>query len=468
MIRVQSHVLFSLFISFCRTNHTSTDSPHSTMDVFVVWSCGSREHIEVALQDTLHTLKVTLALKRGCDPHDMALYLDGTLLDVSEDTELRSTAMYEDCELRVRCPSQEAIRKCRQLNIKLVRDSLILWISRGDEERVKLLLDTKMFAVDSTTSTRNGVEAVRLLPPLLVAVKNRQHGVAALLLSRGADPNVTQQRRFAPSIRLTHHAYKNADARLHPESAINLAVINVDLPMVKLLVEAGASLDVKGAEGTDLRSTLAKSCNREKTKKVKDEKKKKLVKVKRPVVNPDDVAGLLEYLHTCPGSPFDRNECSLQKRWGLGYSMPVFCAYNRKFPMLYALMTKSYIAHNPMTSSAVLSACVYGIRRNKASLPYPCRTREATMKVNAKLYSAAVDHLCANGAKPLIVQDWEKMPYYWRHWEHASCAMMERYGGKRGKDKYPAAKVHKHAGYPQKVTEKEPSFPRNDGRRRRR
>ena len=335
----------------------STDSPHRTMDVFVVWSCGSREHIEVALQDTLHTLKVTLALKRGCDPHDMALYLDGTLLDVSEDTELRSTAMYEDCELRVRCPSQEAIRKCRQLNIKLVRDSLILWISRGDEERVKLLLDTKMFAVDSTTSTRNGVEAVRLLPPLLVAVKNRQHGVAALLLSRGADPNVTQQRR-------TPFLLSN---NLFQESAMNLAVINVDLPMVKLLVEAGASLDVKGAGGTDLRSTLAKSCNREKTKKVKN-KMKKLVKVKRPVVNPDDVAGLLAYLYACPGSPFRRDCFPFEMHDPyVAHPLPLFCATKGKLPMLKAIMTDSYIAHNPRMSSAVLSVCVYLARSWKGA-----------------------------------------------------------------------------------------------------
>ena len=414
MIRVQSHVLFSLFISFCRTNHTSTDSPHRTMDVFVVWSCGSREHIEVALQDTLHTLKVTLALKRGCDPHDMALYLDGTLLDVSEDTELRSTAMYEDCELRVRCPSQEAIRKCRQLNIKLVRDSLILWISRGDEERVKLLLDTKMFAVDSTTSTRNGVEAVRLLPPLLVAVKNRQHGVAALLLSRGADPNVTQQRR-------TPFLLRNPPNSLFQESAMNLAVINVDLPMVKLLVEAGATLDAKSSTGTDLRSTLAKSCNRE--------KRKTKFKIKRPVVNPDDVAGLLEYLHTCPGSPFRRDCYPLQVHRFDAYPLPLFCATKGKLPMLKAIMTKSYIAHNPMMSSAVLSVCVYLASTWKGS---------GTLGVRkAASYADAIRHLLSQGAAACIIQEWSRREYRWRHWQHASCAKMERYGGKRGKDYYP-------------------------------
>ena len=51
----------------------------------------------------------------------------------------------------------------------------------------------------------------------------------------------------------------------------------------------------------------------------------------------------------------------------------------------------------------------------------------------APLYGDAIRHLLSQGAAACIVQEWSRREYRWRHWEGASCAMMERYGGKRGK-----------------------------------
>lgn len=96
-------------------------------------------------------------------------------------------------------------------------DQLSAAIKAGDANQVKTMLDAGLSPMVAGTPTQS--------PPLVIAVVTKQHDIARLLLARGAQPDAR------------HATYYNA-------TALMLAVNNRDVAMTKLLLEAGAKVNL--------------------------------------------------------------------------------------------------------------------------------------------------------------------------------------------------------------------------------
>ncbi len=101
-------------------------------------------------------------------------------------------------------------------------DQLSTAIKAADIGQVKALLDAGLSPMVTGTATQS--------PPLVVAVVSKQHAIAKLLLERKASPDAR------------HATYYNA-------TALMLAVNNKDLEMAKLLIDAGAKVNLTDKAG---------------------------------------------------------------------------------------------------------------------------------------------------------------------------------------------------------------------------
>lgn len=101
-------------------------------------------------------------------------------------------------------------------------DKLAAAIKAGDGAQVKALLDAGLSPAVAGTATQS--------PPLVLAVVTKQHGIARQLIASGAAPDAR------------HATYYNA-------TALMLAVNNRDQEMVKLLLQAGANVNLTDKAG---------------------------------------------------------------------------------------------------------------------------------------------------------------------------------------------------------------------------
>jgi ankyrin repeat protein len=101
-------------------------------------------------------------------------------------------------------------------------DKLAAAIKAGDSAQVKAMLDAGLSPAVAGSPTQS--------PPLVLAVVTKQHGIARQLLAKGAAPDAR------------HATYYNA-------TALMLAVNNRDQDMVRLLLEAGAKVNLTDKAG---------------------------------------------------------------------------------------------------------------------------------------------------------------------------------------------------------------------------
>ena len=309
-----------------------------------------------------------------------SLLLDGNTLEGP----LRNTQLTDGSLVQVRVESSPhdvsthtgAQKECRRLHIKIGRDAFVNAIAHRNLERMELLLSTG-------EDLGGGVLRPELKTALMIAVKHRHHDIADMLLRLEGFPvaettNTYRQRRSS----LIH--------KKHAVNALYFAVRNVDIEMVRLLLRHGALAAREAPKahfvGRYMQSplvTLAGVCGKSD---VRDEDVLCLWDILFPAWE--------EYCEA-RGIPCTH----FQPEHKPGWSLAAYCAYTEKFVLLQHLVTKAYVAANPVIASSVLSACIY---RSRAAWS-PQRDRHV----------AEVERLRSIGAAPCYVLRWRDMAETW-------------------------------------------------------
>ena len=323
----------------------------------------------------MQAVKTTAGMKHG----RISLHHDGELLQGScplGNTGLTDGSLVQIC---IETPHDVgthvgAQKECRRLHIKIGRDAFVNAIAHRNLERIELLLATG-------EDLRGGYMQRWLKTPLMVAVKHGHYDIAEMLLNRDFPVDEITNTWYSK--------YGGPDRRWKRSSvnALYFAVRNVDVDMVLLLLRHGA-LDRNASDlflGPRRESplvTLAGMCGKNG---VRDENVLRLWDVLFPA-----------WEQCCANSGIP---CTHFVLWGRGQgctgkSLAAFCAYAGKFMLLEHLVTKAYVAANPIIASSVLSACIY-------------RSSTASSAAERSRYTAEVERLRSIGAAPCYVLQWK-------------------------------------------------------------
>ena len=320
----------------------------------------------------MQAVKTTAEMQHG----RISLHHDGELLQ--ESCPLGNTGLTDGSTVQIRIETPHDVRthvgaqkECRRLHIKIGRDAFVNAIAHRNMERIELLLATG-------EDLRGGEGREFLKTPLMVAVRHRHYDIAEMLLNRGFPVD---------EVTCTWHSKYTGRTRYTKKNLVNalyFAVRNVDVDMVCLLLRHGA-LDRNanhcfvGPRGESPLVTLAGICGK---KGVRDE----------------DVLRLWDVLFPAWEQYCENSDIPCvhfyQTRDGHGNSLAAFCAYAGKFMLLEHLVTKAYVAANPIIVSSVLSACIY-------------RSRVASIAAERSRYISEVERLRSIGAAPCYVLQWE-------------------------------------------------------------
>ena len=322
----------------------------------------------------MQAVKTTAGMKHG----RISLHHDGELLQGS--CPLGNTGLTDGSTVQICIETPHDVgthvgaqKECRRLHIKIGRDAFVNAIAHRNMERIELLLATG-------EDLREGDLQRWRKTPLMVAVKHRHYDIAEMLLNRDF-----------PVDEVTHTWYSKYGGpdRRQKSSRVNalyFAVRNVDVDMVLLLLRHGA-LDRNASDlflGPRRESplvTLAGMCGKNG---VRDENVLRLWDVLFPAWEQCcENSGIpCTHFHDMYGKVYE------------GKSLAAFCAYAGKFVLLEHLVTKAYVAANPIIASSVLSACIY-------------RSSTASSAAERSRYTAEVERLRSIGAAPCYVLQWK-------------------------------------------------------------
>ena len=323
----------------------------------------------------MQAVKTTAGMKRG----RISLHHDGELLQ--ESCPLGNTGLTDGSLVQICIETPHDVdthvgaqKECRRLHIKIGRDAFVNAIAHRNMERIELLLATG----EDLRSMRRCIKT-----PLMVAVRHRHCDIAEMLLNRDFPVD---------EVTNTWHTKYTGPTRKSKRSNVNalyFAVRNVDVDMVRLLLRHGA-LDGNASDlfvGPRKESplvTLAGICGK---KGVRDEDVLRVWDVLFPAWEQCcESSGV-------PCTHFNIHEEELMMYNG-GRSLAAFCAYAGKFVLLEHLVTKAYVAANPIIASSVLSACIY------------CSSTASSAAERSR-YTAEVERLRSIGAAPCYVLQWK-------------------------------------------------------------
>ena len=326
----------------------------------------------------MQAVKTTAGMKHG----RISLHHDGELLQGSCPLGNTGLTDWSTVQICIETPHDVgthvgAQKECRRLHIKIGRDAFVNAIAHRNLERIELLLATG-------EDLRGGHRREWLKTPLMVAVKHRHYDIAEMLLNRDF-----------PVDEITNTWYSKYGGPDRRWKRINLnalyfAVRNVDVDMVLLLLRHGA-LDRNasdlflGGRNESPRGPLVTLASISGKNGVRDEDVLRLWDVLFPA-----------WEQCCANSGIP---CTHFVLWGRGQgctgkSLAAFCAYAGKFMLLEHLVTKAYVAANPIIASSVLSACIY-------------RSSTASSAAERSRYTAEVERLRSIGAAPCYVLQWK-------------------------------------------------------------
>ena len=334
----------------------------------------------------MQAVKTTAEMKHG----RISLHHDGELLQGS--CPLGNTGLTDGSTVQICIETPHDVgthvgaqKECRRLHIKIGRDAFVNAIAHRNLERIELML--------ATGEDLCGGGGERLKTPLMVAVRNRHCDIAEMLLNSDFPCPVdevthTWHSKYTDArLRLTTHypagPYRWRNKRSYV-NALYFAVRNVDVDMVLLLLRHGAldrnaRYDFVGPRDESPLVTLASICGKNG---VRDEDVLRLWDVLFPA-----------WEQYCENRGIPCTHFA-HWNWGEGKSLAAFCAYAGKFVLLEHLVTKAYVAANPIIASSVLSACIY-------------RSSTASSAAERSRYTAEVERLRSIGAAPCYVLHWK-------------------------------------------------------------
>ena len=371
------HICVSYFMALPQQTPLLSRFHQNTFKMDIYASCGPHMYTvqcetDWCVRTLMQAVKTTVGMKHG----RISLHYDGELLQGS--CPLGNTGLTDGSLVQIRYAETPhdvkthvgAQKECRRLHIKIGRDAFVNAIAHRNLERIELLLATG-------EDLSGGYMQVALKTPLMVAVKHRHYDIAEMLLNRGFR---------ADEVTYTWHSKYTGPTRQSKRSNVNalyFAVRNVDVEMVRLLLRHGAldgnaSRHFVGPRAESPLVTLAGICGK---KGVCDEDVLRLWDVLFPA-----------WEQSCENSSIPCIHFGMYGRGHSGKSLAAFCAYAGKFVLLEHLVTKAYVAANPIVASSVLSACIY---RSMA------RTAECSR------YTAEVERLRSIGAAPCYVLQWK-------------------------------------------------------------